>query len=289
MTYTIVVGVDESLPSDLATGWSAARAAQMNGGTELMLVHVLDAPPELPPKAARELREAGSSLLRQAAQRAKQSQPRLTVRTELREGNVIDALLATATGADLIVVGTHKTGFIRGRSMGTRSLRIATAAHIPVVVVPESSRTPRSGIVVGVDESVAGMAALDFAAEEAASTGQELTLIRAWDAPRRVGADVEITLSDLERAFAAEARRILTDAVGVVHRGFPNLVIKSRHVRRRAAEALLDAAVSAGLLVIGESHRTSGRSPVGEVGHDVLINIVGPTVLVHGDFRVNVE
>lgn len=281
MPYTIVVGVNESVPSSLAVRWSAARAAAMNGDAELILVHVLDAGSELPASAAREVRREASSVVKHAAQLAQQSRPNLTVRTDLRVGNVIDALLAAAVDANLIVVGTHKTGFIRGRSMGTRSLRIAAAARVPVVVVPESSRGPRSGIVVGVEESDEGMIALEFAANEAASTGQELTLIRAWDTPRRVGVDLEITVSDLESAYAADSKHALAGAVTVVHRRFPHLITRSRQVRRRAAEALLDAAASASLLVIGETRHASDQPSLGDVGHDVLINIVGPTVIVH--------
>lgn len=67
----------------------------------------------------------------------------------------------------------------------------------------------------------------------------------------------------------------------ILHRGFPNLATKSRRVRRSAAGALLDGAASGRLPVAGETHLASRQSPLDEIGHDVLLNILCPTVLVH--------
>lgn len=281
MTYTIVVGVNDSIPSRIAVAWAAARAAVAGGAGEVVLVHVLGTVPDLPEETVGEIRAAAAGMLRDAEEEAVRAHPSVRARTELREGELIDELLAAAADADLIVVGTHKTGFIRGRSIGSRSLRIAAEARIPVAVIPESAYRSRSGIVVGVEESRGGVAALEFAAEEAERTGQEITLIRAWDAPRSVGTDFEITVSDLERRYAADAERALREGTEIIRRGFPNLVTRSRRVRRPVAEALLDSAASASVLVIGETYHGSSRLPVGEVGHDVLMNLVGPTVLVH--------
>lgn len=74
-----------------------------------------------------------------------QSHPTVTVRTDLRQRNVIEELSSAAVSADLVVVGTHKTGVIQGRSIGSRSLRIAGEAHLAVVVVPESSPATQTG------------------------------------------------------------------------------------------------------------------------------------------------
>ncbi|MHB1234839.1 MAG: universal stress protein, partial [Microbacteriaceae bacterium] len=182
--------------------------------------------------------------------------------------------------ADLIVVGTHKTGFSRGRLFGSRSLQVAAETVHSVAIIPESARRSRSGIVVGVAETPGGAGALEFAATEAERTNQELTLIRAWTLPEHPPETVSRTW---EKIYETEAKRILADAVTLVHRRHRRLITRSRSIRRRASDALLDASVSARLLVIGAADRDRRGGTLGGVGHDVLLNLVGPTVLVHPD------
>jgi nucleotide-binding universal stress UspA family protein len=58
--------------------------------------------------------------------------------------------------------------------------------------------------------------------------------------------------------------------------------IRNRSVRRPAAEALVDAASTSRLLVVGSSRRHGSQlAALGPVCHDVLLNITGPTVIVH--------
>lgn len=281
MTYTIVVGVNDSLPSNFAVAWASGHAATMGETAEVVLVHVLLELPDLPDATRTRIRATGRDLLRAAQLLAVQGHPSMQVRTELREGAPIDEMRSAASHADLLVIGTHKTGFIRGRAIGSRGLQIAAEAIAPIAVVPECARQSGNGIVVGVDESAGGMAALNFAGTEGERTRQAVTLLRAWDVPRTVGRDSKSTVRDLERHSAAVAEKILQHAADVISRDFPGLVSWPRRVRRPVVEALLDSAASASLLVIGESHHAPGRSPLGAVGHDVLLNLVGPTVVVH--------
>lgn len=281
MVYTIVVGVDDSTPSNVAVEWAAARAATMGEAGELFLVHVLAERPDLPEATVGMIRAAGEKLLHATRQLAIQAHPSVPVRTELYEGELVDVMRSVAGIADLVVIGTHKTGFIRGRAIGSRCLHIAAEVQAPLAVVPESARRSGYGIVIGVEESAGGMSALEFAATEGERTRQKVTLVRAWDAPRDVSTDFEMAVSDLERYNAASAQRIMRCAMDIVNRDFPRLTSRSRLVRRPVAEALLNSAASASLLVIGETHHGPGRSSLGAVSHDVLLNLVGPTVLIH--------
>ncbi len=283
MTYTIVAGIDGSIPSRTMVEWSVKRAATMSPDAELLLIHVIDTADGDGELGADELRTTASRMLEEETQRARSLHPHLSVRAELLEGPLVGTLIAAATeaDADLIVVGTHKTGFSRGRLFGSRSLQIAAESTIPVAIIPESSRRLRSGIVVGVDESNGGAAAIEFAAAEAERTNQELTLIRCWEPPMsRTGEAESIRMA--EKAYETQAKRRLSDAVVLIHQHHRTLVTRSRSIRRPAADALLDAATSASLLVIGDASDThSDRASLGDVGHDVLLNLVGPTVLVH--------
>ncbi|MEO7015572.1 MAG: hypothetical protein ABI067_03390 [Leifsonia sp.] len=63
MTYTIVVGVNDSLPARAAAGWAAIRATTNGGPAELVLVHVLATVDDLPTEVLNGLDEAGKALL----------------------------------------------------------------------------------------------------------------------------------------------------------------------------------------------------------------------------------
>ena len=65
---------------------------------------------------------------------------------------------------------------------------------------------------------------------------------------------------------------------------FPTIDVHCRVVRLPAAEALVDASASAAVVVLGNSGPISdGQGLLGSVAHDVLVNLAGPTVIVHAD------
>jgi nucleotide-binding universal stress UspA family protein len=89
-------------------------------------------------------------------------------------GSAGRALLDTATGADLLVVGARGRGALRGL-LGSVSHQCVHHAACPVVVVPGGEAVPSAAswerVVVGVDGSDASAAALRWALEEAAPMG----------------------------------------------------------------------------------------------------------------------
>lgn len=280
MAHTIVAGLDDSVPGRAAVDWAAERAV-VSGG-RLTLVHVLEVGLAIPTSVGDELRAAAATLLHDAQQRLAARLPSLHVQAELREGALTGTLCAAARGADLLVVGSHRTGFIRGRSIGSRSLQIAAASAVPVAVVPSSAQRSRFGIVTGVAPWPQGSAVLRFAAHEAEQSEQPLTLIRAWDAPHLAGvrSKSDEPAGELERYCAADAQRVLEAAERELRREFPWVAMHCRRVRRDTIDALLDSSLSASLLVLGGSEDSAGHGSIGGVGHDVLVNLVGPTVIV---------
>lgn len=117
-------------------------------------------------------------------------------------------------------------------------------------------------IVVGVDGSAGSLAALRFALEEARLRGATLHAVLAWRLPLYEGVPgpfvVELpagTAPPLEEARAAlqrEAERVLDEAVreGAGGAG-PGVEIRREAVEAAPAEALLEAARGADLLVVG--------------------------------------
>ncbi|WP_345063554.1 universal stress protein [Leifsonia kafniensis] len=276
----ILVGIDGSMPSRAATRWSVQRAAAT--GEDVMLAHVVDDEwGVVSYRLLDEVRIEADALVAAEAAFARSIDPRVTVTTTLREGNPMWELIALAENADLVVVGTHKTGFVRGRVFGSRSLQLAGGSPAPVAIIPESPVRTRQGVIVGVNESAASLAAVAFAADEAHHLGEELIIVGAWAAQD----PAEIETSEVRRRQAtlvkSRIESVLLDARSQAQTAHGDLTIQARQVNRSAAETLVDAAASATLLVIGSSRREAAPTILGPVAHDVLINLAAPTVVVH--------
>lgn len=268
---TIVVGVDGSQPSRSALLWAAARAERC--GHRLLIVHAIDgAHLETVPGTSDDVLDA-RALLENDRRLAVTAAPSAVIDTDITEGDPVWSLADGHPDALEIVVGSHKTGFLRGASFGSRSLQLAAASAAPVVVVPPTGDLSRSGVVLGLDESPDGLAALDFAVRFARDEQQELIMVRclpAWRGSARNGSG-----SDEDEA-AASVGRARDRAAEIA----PDLRLRSRIVHGDPARALIRASTRASLLVVGRSQGDEHTSPIGRVTHDVLLNLGVVTVVV---------
>ncbi|QHC66672.1 universal stress protein [Rathayibacter sp. VKM Ac-2759] len=268
MTPHLLVGVDGSSPSRAAARWAGERAAALGRG--VLLLHVLDDEwGGVGHDVAEDLQRRAEATLEEERGRLLALHPGLAVEVRSVHGNPMDELAECSRSAAMVVVGTHRTGFVRGRVVGSRSLQLAAAADVPVAVVPELLGRHRHGVVVGLDESAASRAALEFALDECLRARGELTLLRAEprDAPSG-----DLVSDPVLLAAVATARAELPDGV----------FLRARLTRRDPAESLLDAGRGADILVVGSSRRVgAARWTLGHVSHDVLLNLTGPTVVVH--------
>ncbi|MGO4593789.1 universal stress protein [Leifsonia sp. 2TAF2] len=275
-----IVGVDGSLPSRAAIRWAIGHARQHD--TEVVLVHVADD----------EWGAAGTDLIDEVdsgARRLLEDEVGYTrslhgaagPRAELRSGSPMTVLASLGDTETMLVVGTHKTGFHYGRAFGSRSLQLANLAVGPVAIVPDTESHLRRGVVVGVDDSPAGSAALDLAADLACDHHCELIAVRS-SGPSPRGADRRDAEPERLSQYDDEARGLLTAAVERVRRSQPGITIRSRVVRRPPGTALNDIARGAEVLVVGDSRREEALPGVlGSVAYDVLLNVTSPTIVVH--------
>jgi nucleotide-binding universal stress UspA family protein len=188
----VVVGVDGSAAADSALTWAADLALQR--GRELRIVHGMDiegmrrvfgrydvwrgSVPDA-------LQTQGGVLVERAARRVVDTMPGLRVETEASAENAGKLLLRHSATAYVVVLGASGTS---GLLAHVGSITLAMTAHTegPMVVVrtdPESDgQIRRDGpVVVGVDGSPAGEAALAAAFEEAAERDAELVAVHVWD------------------------------------------------------------------------------------------------------------
>ena len=109
-------------------------------------------------------------------------------------------------------------------------------------------------IVVGVDGSEGGKAALEFAVEEAALRGARLKVVTAWEIPPAVVAGLAADSGFFDQSLI-EARQhaeaIVADAVARAAQLQPSVVLEPRVVEGHEAKTLLEEAKDAMLIVVG--------------------------------------
>jgi nucleotide-binding universal stress UspA family protein len=125
-------------------------------------------------------------------------------------------------------------------------------------------------VVVGVDGSAVSMSALDLAAEEAASRVAPLTVVHIHDLPAAGRADEP-----------APARRLLSAAVSRALAEHPALSVTAQLLSGVPADALVEQARQAGLLVIAHSPHCGARMATRSVAHQVVSRTTVPVVVHH--------
>lgn len=276
-----VVGVDGSVPARAAVRWTIAMARRLPA--PVTLVHVADDEwGAVGSQLIDEVDENAKQLLADDLEYARSLGDGVTLRAELRRGSPMAELAECSDEETVLVVGTHKTGFHYGRAYGSRSLQLANLALGPVAIIPEVASRMRRGVIVGVDDTPAGRAAVDLAADLAGLRQCELMLVRSSESRARFAVDTDDQMSDWLLRRDDDARAALVTAVTRARERQPDITIRSRVVRRPAGSALTELARSAELLVIGDSRRAEAElGSLGAVAYDVLLNLSSPTVVVH--------
>ncbi|MEX1079123.1 MAG: universal stress protein [Homoserinimonas sp.] len=256
------MGIDGSGPSRAALVWALRRAARR--GESVVLMHVVDDEwGQIGDEYARIEGADGARVLDAAANSPLALTSGCDLTTQLVHGSVAWSLAHGLVAGDLVVVGTHKTGYLRGRAIGTRSIAVASLSPCNVAVIPDIDLNSRRGIVIGIAEGDAWRDAVRVGADEASRLGQDLALLHA--------------IPDRPIISSAQGRELLAAASELAAETALGINIRRRVSQRRPADALLDTSHAASLLVLGVSRRHTSRACyVGSVIHDVLLNINSP-------------
>jgi len=143
---------------------------------------------------------------------------------------------------------------------------------------------PTDTIVVGVDGSEGGAAALEFAAREAALRGSRLRIVLAWQVPvAAYGADIAPPpLPETWDAFLQRAQQVADDALAAVKELQPSLEGETLAVEGQAADVLLEQGADAALIVVGRRGLGGIRSLLlGSVSQQVVQDATCPVVVVN--------
>lgn len=263
----VVVGVDGSESARDAAAWAADLAAIW--GAPLHLLTVGAGPGD---GRIAELRDAAE---RDGAH---------PVLVETVVGEVVDVLADQARSARMLVLGSYGDGAWSGMIAGEVAITMLDRVSCPVAVVRGTTRQippPRGGpVVVGVDGSTAGRAALALAADLAASLGARLLAVHAWsDIAYGVDGAAHRRPED-GSVLAGRASDLLDAELAGPARDHPSLVVNRSVVADTPLRALLAAASGARMVVVG--HRGTGTG--GRLGSTsrALVEFVPCPVVVAG-------
>lgn len=267
-TGAIVVGVDGT---DLAVGaarWAGAVAAGY--GVGLHIVHAM-------PSLGRNLTETAAAIraaimsyqadssqifLADAADAVRAEQPELAITTESHPKPANEALIEASRTARLIVMGGNEVTAASALLIGSTTLSVATHAHCPVVAWRGEHTAPTAApIVVGVDGSAPGAAALHAGFDFAQQFGVKLKAVRSWSSrlpPGAPGIPFHIDWAALQAAQLTE----LADEVDKQNQRRPEVGAECYVAADGPAQAILDHAADAQLVIVGTRGRNALASTV---------------------------
>lgn len=274
----VVVGVDRSDCARDAVVWAADIAAAW--GAPLHLVHVAPQEPSVT-----EAQPLLSGLL-DIAERAGSAPPRM----HCVWGSVVDVLAERASDARLIVLGSYGEGARAGMLAGSVALGLVDRAACPVAIVrglSPQAPPPHSGpVVVGVDGSPAGSAALRLAAGLAVSLRAPLVAVHTWTDVVAGPAGVTRRAEGPE-FLAAEGAALLDAELGALARSYPDLPVERVVAEDTPLRALLDRAVAARVVVVGNRGGDRGSGMLSDSTSGALVEFARCPVVVTGPVGVS--
>lgn len=247
--HSIVVGVDGSESALRATRWAAREAARR--GVPLKLVHTCYLPPVNPrspvplPRGYRDaLLDYGEDWLGQAKAAAEGAAEGVQVDTEVVVGPSAAELIEQSKTARMIVLGSRGLGGFSSLLIGSVAVAVTAHAECPVVVVrghEHEDDTPAADapVLVGVDGSEAGDAALGFAFDAAATLVVPLIAVHVWNGGTIESGWPTPSMVHSYEELEADEERLLAEGLAGWGEKYPDVDVHRRVRRGHLARELL--------------------------------------------------
>jgi nucleotide-binding universal stress UspA family protein len=272
--YGIVAGYDGSSDSGQALHW-AAREAWARGTTLTVCLASAPAHIALPRESAMYdlARLQGKEILAHGLPYVEPTLGSGYIATELADGPAARVLCERSRSAEMVVVGSRGNTELPGLLLGSVAWQVAGHATGRVVVVRGQWRPVNHApgpVVAGVDGSLASLAALAFAFEEAALRDVPLVAVCALaDAAGRLG-EAHLIKAGFGRALAGQEEE------------HPEVTVVRKVVAGAPRTALLTAADGAQMLVLGCRGRGGlDNMALGSVAQAMLHHAPCPVGIVH--------
>lgn len=242
----IVLATDGSAPGLAAMRWLAVRAGERP--LEVQIAVVADPSAVVSPEhVAWQAREYLDALV---------PGTRLTI--ALLQGDPRPALVAGASSADLLVLGTNRSAQVSALSVVRLSTRLAESAPCPTVLVPLGWAPHPGPVVVGVRDHEADGAALAFAVGEADRSHRDLVVLHIGHLPRVLSREAP----GWDTSDIGPSSGRLEETVVAVREAHPGLTVRAV-LEEDPAAALREVGRGAALVVMG-SDRLTGLQRVAE-------------------------
>ncbi|MEI5098371.1 universal stress protein [Streptomyces sp. PmtG] len=295
MLRPIVVGLDGSRESVAAADWAAREASRR--GLPLRVVHAWEGlPGDAEPVSLPELavpRYWAGRILRTAVDHLDENYPRVHLTAEQIRRPPVQALLAEAETAELLVLGNQGFGGLGGLLAGSVAMAVVARARTPVVLVragfdavdehvPDSGHeasagTPHRPVVVALDPRHACHSLLAFAFETARCRTAPLHVVHAWRLPNTRGGTDEHGHRPTQR----DAERVLECELEPWKDKYPQVAVHATAEYGRPVPAVSQAARYAGLLVLGREVRHGGLGTrTGHVTHAAIHQARCPVAVI---------
>lgn len=204
-----------------------------------------------------------------------------------------EALLAAATGADMLVVGARGVGGFRGLMLGSVSGACLHHTTAPLAIVRDTERDPAGRgeervpgataggrIVVGVDGSDSARRALRWTLDEARRRDACVDVVHAWQ-PSLLMPTAVATMPGYVDAMEKAARGTLDGVVDGEDLRRQPAPVERILVRGGAARSVLEVAEGADLVVLGTRGLGGFRGLLlGSVTHHVAHHATCPLVVI---------
>lgn len=254
---SIVVAVDGSSHAGQAVIWAAEQARRTH--RPLVAVTVGE---ENPAEAIALATEVVRGLA-----------PEVELHTIAVPGHPIDVLVDLSTEAQLVVLGSRGRGTVRSMLLGSVSASVSKHAACPVVVCrPGPAVDERRGVVVGADGTPESLAVLEFAFEQAAMRGHDLTVVHCiWDVVAAVAGLRNVAYEDLDPAAVEEEHVLLAESLAGFAEKYPDVKVSVRVAHGLVDEVLGRHSEEWDLVVVGRHPvDTAGRMVLGAISTAVL-------------------
>lgn len=299
MSAPVVAAYDQTPHSKLALA-EAVREA-VSRGTGLRIVHAYATDERLPmgpfatvvptPHFEQTNRRDAEEILEEVAAQIKADHPGLPVQTRAAAGDAPGVIVAEASTAALVVVGSRGRGGFSGLLLGSTSQRVLADAPCPVIVAHETSGESQGQVMVGVDVGEPGEPyepgeeVLAFAFDTAARRGTGLIVANVWTEPWTMSYAARRGDEDGVAYEQAHSDR-LQELLDPWQRKHPEVAVAVRIYRAvgsgTAGNCLVEASKTVDLLIVGMRAQAGRRhaNRLGPVAHTVLHHAHCPVAVV---------
>ncbi|MFJ8112007.1 universal stress protein [Streptomyces sp. NPDC096132] len=289
MEPVVTVGLDGSPESLAAARWAADEADKRR-----LTLRLLHAWPLLAPEPARFPSEVDQNywakrLVHTAQAELQARHPQLTVVGNLAAEDAQAALLQAASESEMLVLGSRGLEAVESYFLGDVSMPVVARAERPVVLVraetpkETSASTATGAVVVALKLRGSSDDLLDFAFHSAAARGVPLMAVHGRSVPLHARLPWGVD-HDVSEEMTKDARKELGKALRPWHEKYPQVDVADSIRLASPAQAVVQAAEGAALLVVGRrAHRHGVAAHLGPVAHAALHHGRCPVAVVPHD------